>query len=358
MSAKRETARGRGAQSNVSGRFEPLAREGFDDGWSEQDEEPVRLETTVTAETSRTVITKNTSPDIGFDRSINPYRGCEHGCIYCYARPSHAYMGLSPGLDFETKLFFKADAAKLLEKELSKPGYQPRPIHIGANTDPYQPIERELKVTRSVIEVLQRFRHPFTLITKSALIRRDLDILGDMGKAGLCKAIVSITSLDRRLARDLEPRASTPPRRLEALGELAAAGVPSVVSFSPVILGLNDSELEAVLAAAAKAGAVGATYVMLRLPLEIRALFEEWLSVHRPDRAKRIMSLVRQMRGGRAYEAAFGLRMTGQGPWAELIAQRFGRACEKHGLNRGAEALDVSQFQVPTQPKPQLDLFG
>jgi DNA repair photolyase len=358
MSAKRETARGRGAQSNVSGRFEPLTREGFDDGWSEQDEEPVRLETTVTAETGRTVITKNTSPDIGFDRSINPYRGCEHGCIYCYARPSHAYMGLSPGLDFETKLFFKADAAKLLEKELSKPGYQPRPIHIGANTDPYQPIERELKVTRSVLEVLQRFRHPFTIITKSALIRRDLDILGDMGKAGLCKATISITSLDRRLARDLEPRASTPPRRLEALSELAAAGVPSVVSFSPVILGLNDSELEAVLAAAAKLGAVGATYVMLRLPLEIRALFEEWLSVHRPDRAKRIMSLVRQMRGGRTYEAAFGLRMTGQGPWAELIAQRFGRACEKHGLNRGAEALDVSQFQVPAQPKPQLDLFG
>jgi DNA repair photolyase len=358
MSAKRETARGRGAQSNVSGRFEPLAREGFDDGWSEPDEEPARLATTVTAETGRTVITKNTSPDIGFDRSINPYRGCEHGCIYCYARPSHAYMGLSPGLDFETKLFFKADAAKLLEKELSKPGYQPRPIHIGANTDPYQPIERELKVTRSVLEVLQRFRHPFTLITKSALIVRDLDILTDMGKAGLCKATVSITSLDRRLARDLEPRASTPPRRLEALGALAAAGVPSVVSFSPVILGLNDSELEAVLAAAARLGAVGATYVMLRLPLEIRALFEEWLSVHRPDRAKRIMSLVRQLRGGRAYEAAFGLRMTGQGPWAELIAQRFGRACEKHGLNRGAEALDVTQFQVPAQPRPQLDLFG
>lgn len=358
MSAKRETARGRGAQSNVSGRFEPLAREGFDDGWGEQDEEPVRLETTVTAETGRTVITKNTSPDIGFDRSINPYRGCEHGCIYCYARPSHAYMGLSPGLDFETKLFFKADAAKLLEKELSKPGYQPRPVHIGANTDPYQPIERELKVTRSVLEVLQRFRHPFTIISKSALIARDLDILGEMGQAGLCKATVSITSLDRRLARDLEPRASTPSRRLEALGALAAAGVPSVVSFSPVILGLNDSELETVLAAAARLGAAGATYVMLRLPLEIRALFEEWLSVHRPDRAKRIMSLVRQMGGGRAYDAAFGLRMTGQGPWAELIAQRFGRACEKHGLNRGAEALDVTQFQVPAQPKPQLDLFG
>jgi DNA repair photolyase len=358
MSAKRETARGRGAQSNASGRFEPLAREGFDDGWGEPDEEPVRLETTVTAETGRTVITRNTSPDIGFDRSINPYRGCEHGCIYCYARPSHAYVGLSPGLDFETKLFFKADAARLLEKELSKPGYQPRPIHIGANTDPYQPIERELKVTRSVLEVLQRFRHPFTIISKSALIVRDLDILGEMGQAGLCKATVSITSLDRRLARDLEPRASTPSRRLEALGALAAAGVPSVVSFSPVILGLNDSELEAVLAAAARLGAVGATYVMLRLPLEIRALFEEWLSVHRPDRAKRIMSLVRQMRGGRAYDAAFGLRMTGQGPWAELIAQRFGRACEKHGLNRGAEALDVTQFQVPAQPKPQLDLFG
>ncbi len=352
------SARGRGAVSNASGRFEPLTAEAFDDGWTGDDDAPAPLRTTVTAEKAGVIITRNDSPDVGFDRSINPYRGCEHGCIYCYARPAHAYMGLSPGLDFESRLFFKPEAARLLERELSKPSYTPGAIHIGGNTDPYQPVERRLRVTRQVLEVLARFRHPFSIITKSALIERDLDILGPMGQAGLARAAVSITTLDRELARVMEPRAATPEKRLSAVRALAAAGAPTAVMFAPVIPGLNDHELEAVLQRAAEAGAAGAGYMVLRLPLEIKDLFREWLAVSRPDRAERVMSLIRQMRGGRDYDPRWGQRMKGDGPIADLIAQRFKVARRRFGLDRPLPPLDASQFRVPPKTGDQMELFG
>ena len=358
MSKPSTTPRGRGATSNASGRFESLAREAFDDGWNDDDASPTPLRTTVTAEKARTIITRNDSPDIGFDRSINPYRGCEHGCIYCYARPAHAYMGLSPGLDFESRLFFKPDAARLLEGELAKRFYRPATIHIGGNTDPYQPQERTLRVTRQLLEVLSAFRHPLSIITKSALIARDLDILGPMGETGLARAAVSITTLDRKLARIMEPRAATPQRRLDAIRSLSAAGVPTIVMFAPVIPGLNDAELEAVLRAAAAAGAMGAGYVALRLPLEIKELFHDWLKTSLPDRAARVMSLVRQMRGGRDYDPQWGKRMKGEGPIAELVAARFKIARRRLGLDRTAPPLDVSQFRVPARAGDQIDLFG
>ncbi len=358
MSKPSTTPRGRGATSNASGRFESLAREAFDDGWNDDDASPTPLRTTVTAEKARTIITRNDSPDIGFDRSINPYRGCEHGCIYCYARPAHAYMGLSPGLDFESRLFFKPDAARLLEGELAKRFYRPATIHIGGNTDPYQPQERTLRVTRQVLEVLSAFRHPLSIITKSALIARDLDILGPMGEAGLARAAVSITTLDRKLARIMEPRAATPQRRLAAVRSLSDAGVPTIVMFAPVIPGLNDAELEAVLSAAAAAGAMGAGYVALRLPLEIKDLFHDWLKTSLPDRAARVMSLVRQMRGGRDYDPQWGKRMKGEGPIAELVAARFKIARRRLGLDRTPPPLDVSQFRVPARAGDQIDLFA
>ncbi len=358
MSPSPVPPRGRGAVSNASGRFESQTAETFDDGWTGDDATPAPLRTTMTAERARTIITRNDSPDIGFDRSINPYRGCEHGCIYCYARPAHAYMGLSPGLDFESKLFFKPEAARLLERELSRPTYAPGVIHIGGNTDPYQPIERRLRVTRQVLETLARFRHPFSIITKSALIERDLDILGPMGAAGLARAAVSITTLDRKLARVMEPRAATPERRLSAVRALSAAGVPTVVMFAPVIPGLNDAELEAVLQSAAEAGAVGAGYVALRLPLEIRDLFREWLAANRPDRAERVMSLIRQMRGGRDYDPQWGKRMKGEGPIADLIARRFKIARRRFGLDRPLPPLDVSRFRVAPKAGDQMELFG
>ena len=351
-------ARGRGAASHASGRFEPLTAEAFDDGWTGDDAAPAPLRTTVTAEKARVIITRNDSPDVGFDRSINPYRGCEHGCIYCYARPAHAYMGLSPGLDFESKLFFKPEAARLLERELSRPTYAPGVIHIGGNTDPYQPVERRLRVTRQVLEVLSRFRHPFSIITKSALIERDLDILGPMGQAGLARAAVSITTLDRKLARAMEPRAATPEKRLGAVRALAAAGAPTAVMFAPVIPGLNDCELEAVLQRAAEAGAAGAGYVALRLPLEIKDLFREWLAANRPDRAERVMSLIRQMRGGRDYDPQWGKRMKGEGPIADLIAHRFKIARRRFALDRTLAPLDASQFRVPPKAGDQMELFG
>jgi DNA repair photolyase len=358
MSIPTTAARGRGAESNASGRFESQAREAFDDGWNEGDETPAPLKTTVTAEAARVIITRNDSPDVGFDRSINPYRGCEHGCIYCYARPAHAYMGLSPGLDFESRLFFKPGAAELLEKELAKPSYAPGVIHIGGNTDPYQPLEKRLRITRGVLEVMQRFRHPLSIITKSALIIRDIDILGPMGQAGLVRAAVSVTTLDRALARAIEPRAATPERRLEAVRRLANAGVPTVVMFAPAIPGLNDHELEAVLERAAAAGALGAGYVVLRLPREIKDLFAEWLATRRPDRAERVMSLVRQTRGGKDYDPEWGKRMKGEGPIADLLAQRFKIAARRLGLDRVPPPLDVGQFRVPPRPGDQLDLFG
>ena len=358
MSKPSTVARGRGATANASGRFESLAREAFDDGWNDDDAAPTPLRTTVTAEAARTIITRNDSPDVGFDRSINPYRGCEHGCIYCYARPAHAYMGLSPGLDFESRLFFKPNAARLLEGELAGRFYRPATIHIGGNTDPYQPLEKRLRVTREVLEVLSAFNHPLSIITKSALIVRDLDILGPMGEAGLARAAVSITTLDRKLARVMEPRAATPRRRLDAIRALSAAGVPTIVMFAPVIPGLNDAELEAVLSAAAAAGAQGAGYVVLRLPREIKDLFADWLTANLPDRAARVMSLVRQMRGGRDYDPQWGRRMKGEGPIAELIAARFKIARKRYGLDRTPPPLDVSRFRVPPRSGDQIDLFG
>ncbi len=352
-----EAAKGRGARSNASGRFEPETVQAFDDGWTGDDVEAAPLRTTLTPEHARTIIARNTSPDIGFDRSINPYKGCEHGCIYCYARPSHAYMGLSPGLDFESRLFFKPEAARLLERELCKPGYVCKRIHIGGNTDPYQPVERELNSTRSILEVMRRFNHPFSIITKSVLIGRDADILGPMGQAGLASACVSITTLDRGLARAMEPRASTPAKRLEAISRLAEAGCPVTVGFAPVIPGLNDHELESVLEAASKAGATSAMYVTLRLPLEIKDLFREWLADARPDRAARVMSLVRQTRGGRDYDPDWSHRMKGTGPVAELIATRFRAAVKRYGLDAPRKPLDEAQFRVPADMKKQGDLF-
>ena len=349
--------KGRGARSNDSGRYEADRREEFDDGWTDQDEAAAPLRTTLTPEHARTIIAKNTSPDVGFDRSINPYKGCEHGCIYCYARPSHAWMGLSPGLDFESRIFFKPDAARLLEQELSRPRYVCKRIHIGGNTDPYQPVERETLSTRSILQVMQRFRQPYSIITKSVLITRDADILGPMGRDGLASAMISITTLDRGLARAMEPRASTPAKRLEAISRLADAGCPVGVGFAPVIPGLNDHEMEAILEAAQKAGATSAMYVTLRLPLEIKDLFREWLADARPERAARVMSLIRQTRGGKDYDPDWAQRMKRIGPVAELIAARFKAAIKRYGLDAPRTPLDVTQFRVPPEMRPQLDLF-
>ena len=358
MSAFTQQVRGRGARSNTSGRFESEAREAFDDGWTPDDVEPVQLTTTVSPEKAKVIISRNDSPDIGFSASINPYRGCEHGCIYCYARPAHAYMGLSPGLDFESKLFFKPEAARLLEGELSRPRYVPEVIHIGGNTDPYQPQERRLRVTRQVIEVLGRFNHPFSVITKSALILRDLDLLAPLAEKNLVRVAISITSLDRKLARSMEPRAATPEKRLDAVRRLSDAGVPVLVMFAPAIPGLNDHEMEAVLERSAQAGAKGAGYVALRLPLEIKDLFETWLASDHPDRAGRVMSLVRQMRGGKAYDSQWGRRMKGQGPIADLMSQRFEAARRRYGLSMRFGGLDLTRFQVPPKTGDQIDLFS
>jgi DNA repair photolyase len=358
MASQPVPARGRGARSNVTGRFESRVSEVFDDGWTDQDAEPVQLQTKVTAEKAKTIICRNDSPDVGFSRSINPYRGCEHGCIYCYARPAHAYMGLSPGLDFESKLFFKPGAARLLERELAAPRYEPQVIHIGGNTDPYQPQERRLKVTREVIEVLSRFNHPFSIITKSALILRDLDLIAPMAERGLVRVAVSVTTLDRALARSMEPRAATPERRIGAIRALSQAGVPVAVMAAPMIPGLNDHELEAILDRVAEAGARSAGYVVLRLPREIKDLFREWLETDHPDRARRVMSLVRQMRHGKDYDAQWGQRMRGEGPIADLLSKRFAVAKKRLGLDTPMERLDVSQFRVPGRLGAQLDLFG
>ncbi len=350
--------RGRGAKSNASGRYEALSTQAFDDGWEPDESPPTKLPTTLTAENARVILTRNDSPDISFDRSINPYRGCEHGCIYCYARPAHAYMGLSPGVDFETRLFFKPDAARLLERELSAQAYVCKPVHIGGNTDPYQPAEKGLRITRGVLDVLERFNHPLSIITKSALIVRDADILARMGQVGLARAFVSITTLDRKLARSMEPRAATPDRRFQAVRALADAGAVVGVLFAPVIPGLNDHELEAVLAQARAAGASSASYVVLRLPLEIKDLFREWLEAERPARAARVMSLVRQMRGGKDYDADWAQRMKGQGPVADLIRQRYRRACQSLGLVSERTPLRTDLFRPPPRPGDQMDMFS
>jgi DNA repair photolyase len=350
--------KGRGAASNDSGRFEAEKRVAFDDGWGTADEDPAPLTTTLSVDATRTIIARNNSPDIGFDRSINPYRGCEHGCIYCYARPSHAYLGLSPGLDFETRLFYKPQAAKLLAAELSKKGYICRPIALGSNTDPYQPVERKLGVTRSILEVLRDFRHPVTIVTKSALIQRDLDILAEMARDRLAMAAISVTTLDRKLARVMEPRAAAPERRLETIAVLAAAGVPAGVMSAPMIPALNDSEMEKILEQARAAGATSAAYTMLRLPLELKALFKEWLEAHFPAKAGHVLSLVAQTHGGRLYDSAWFTRKTGAGPYADVLRLRFERACRRLGFNeRTTQPLDTSRFAPPPQKGDQLALF-
>jgi DNA repair photolyase len=357
--------KGRGAVSNPEGRFETAQRVVVDDGWSRppagdadgEDDDAPPLATTLTVDASRTIIARNDSPDIPFTQSINPYRGCEHGCIYCYARPSHGYLGLSTGLDFETKLFFKPDAAKLLRAELARKAYRPSAIALGSNTDPYQPVEKRLRITRAILEVLAEHEHPFTIVTKSALVTRDLDILAPMAAKRLTKVFVSVTTLDRELARTMEPRASTPARRLAAIGELAAAGVHVGVMTAPIIPALTDHELERLLEAAAAAGAVSAGYTILRLPFEIKDLFREWLEKHQPLRAEHVLSRVMQIRGGKLNDPNFGSRMRGQGLDAELIARRFRLACGKLGLNKNDWSLDLTRFRVPEASRPQLSLF-
>ena len=352
----RDPLHGRGARTNASGRYERFAREAFDDGWSAEEARP--LKTIVTPEMANTIISTNQSPDISFDQSINPYRGCEHGCIYCYARPNHAYVGLSPGLDFETKLFVKANAAELLEQEFSKPSYRPRTIMMGGVTDIYQPIERGYGVTRSILEVMERWRHPVALITKSQLVIRDIDILARLAERGLAKAAISVTTLDRRIARVMEPRAAAPHRRIEAIRMLADAGVPVTVMVAPIVPAINDREIETILEECAKAGATAAGYVVLRLPLEIKNLFREWLAQHFPDRATRVMTLVRQMRGGLDYDPEWGKRQRGEGPYAKLIADRFAAALRRLGLDKPRLPLDHTQFRRPLEAGGQPDLFA
>jgi DNA repair photolyase len=348
--------RGRGAGLNPTGRFEPSRREGFDDGWQTLEDLPP-FKTEVQVEKPRTAITRNTSPDLSFDRSINPYRGCEHGCIYCFARPTHAYMGLSAGLDFEAKLFAKPDVPKLLERELAKPGYKPKVIAIGTNTDPYQPIEKEWQVMRQILEVLNRANHPVSIVTKSALIIRDIDILQEMAAKNIARVALSVTTLDRKLARTMEPRAATPTRRLEAIRALSEAGIPTSVLAAPMIPALNDHELERILESAKTAGALEAGYVMLRLPLEVSPLFRDWLLQNYPDRYRHVMSLVRSMRGGKDYDAEFGKRMKGAGPYAWQISRRFELAVKRLGLTRRGIHLRDDLFVPPDGSGVQLSLL-
>src|SRR5256714_200376 len=352
----------RGARSFMQGRFETVAREAFDDGWTPEEKDERPLETQVTIERARSILSHNDSPDVGFDTSINPYRGCEHGCIYCYARPSHAYLELSPGLDFETKLFAKTNAAELLRAELGKPGYRPSPIALGANTDCYQPIERKYKITRQILEVLAQCNHPVTMVTKSALVERDLDLLGPMAEKNLVRVFVSIGTLDRSLARKLEPRAASPQRRLDILKALSGAKVPCGVMVAALIPALNDKTLEHVLEQAAAAGAEEAAYVVMRLPNELKDLFKEWLAEHYPDRAEHVISIVHQMRGGKDNDPRFGTRMSGVGNFADLISKRFEIACRKfrlneHGAGRRRAELECSLFKPPAQNPGQFTLF-
>jgi len=355
-SVERERRRGRGAVSNASGRYEPLARIAFDDGWQGLEDLPP-FKTSVGVDATRRIITRNDSPDISFDRSINPYRGCEHGCVYCFARPTHAFLGLSPGLDFESKLFMKPNAPELLERELSAPGYVPRVIAIGTNTDPYQPIERSHQIMRRILEVLERAGHPVGIVTKSALVLRDLDILARMAKRDLVKVALSVTTLDAKLARTMEPRASTPPRRLEALRQLVQAGVPASAMVAPVIPALNDAEIERILEAVAAAGVRHAGYVLLRLPLEVRDLFREWLMANFPDRYRHVFKLIRDTRAGKDYDSTFGKRMTGSGPIAWMIGRRFEVACERLGFNVTKVKITTEHFRPLFPASEQLSLF-
>jgi DNA repair photolyase len=390
--AGRGPIKGRGALSNPAGRFESRHRTDVDDGWAREAEEAPAPETVVRADAARSLIQRNDSPDLGFSLSMNPYRGCSHGCVYCFARPSHAYLNLSPGLDFETKIFYKADAAALFEQELRKPGYRCEPITLGVNTDAYQPAEREFAVTRSLLETAQRFRQPLFLITKgAALMERDLDILGEMGRANLAAVAISVTTLRDEVKRGLEPRTASPARRLRLMRRLRDAGVPVMVMVAPVIPAVTDAEMERILEAARDAGASSAGYVMLRLPWEVKDLFREWLDAHAPDKADHVMSLMRQLHGGEPqhrrreavtdpegfnkdgppepearrpdryarneyYDARWGIRQRGQGPFADLFRQRFALACRRLGLDRGRMELDTAQFRVPAAAGDQLGL--
>lgn len=358
--------KGRGANIAPQVRFETLRREPVEDGWEQSraaEEEAPPPKTTVTVQTARSIISRNDSPDIGFSQSINPYYGCEHGCVYCYARPSYAYWGLSPGIDFETKLFAKGNAAELLVKELSKPGYQCQLIAIGMNTDCYQPIEREWKITRSLLEVCAEFRQPIGIVTKSALVERDIDILAPMAEQGLAKVLISCASLDADLVRKLEPRAAAPYKRIETIRKLSAAGIPTGVMVAPLIPMLNDRDIETVLEAAWEAGARESAYTLVRLPHELRELFKDWLARYFPLRAEHVMSIIRQSRGGRENDPEFGSRMTGEGVFAQLIQQRFRKAVERIGYNQRDYLRNTAAFAVPERyrkkPKesPQLGLF-
>ncbi len=348
--------RGRGALSNISGRFEKENRSQEDDGWDPSDDFPPSR-TQVTHEAAKTIVTRNELPDISFDRSINPYRGCEHGCVYCFARPTHAYLGLSPGLDFETKLFAKTNAASLLERELAAPGYAAKTIAIGTNTDPYQPVERKEQVMRKVLEVLARTNHPVAIVTKSALVLRDLDLLAPMAKKGLAKVALSVTTLDPALARKMEPRAASPSLRLDTIRQLAEANIPTAVMVAPIIPAINDVEIEAILSRAQALGARDAGYVLLRLPLEVGELFAEWLRAHYPGKLKHVLSLMRASREGKLYDAKFGARMTGSGPYASIIRRRFEAAVARLGLGRSRVPLRCDLFQPPARVGEQLQLF-
>ncbi|TDY02532.1 PA0069 family radical SAM protein [Thiohalophilus thiocyanatoxydans] len=347
--------KGRGAGSNTVSRFVELKREVVDDGWAPEESTPLRTE--LFTDTSRTIINSNNSPDVPFTYSINPYKGCEHGCCYCFARPTHAYLDLSPGLDFESKIFAKPDAANLLKNELGKRKYVPKVIALGANTDAYQPVERQLGITREIIQALKAYRHPVSIITKSALIERDIDLLAPMAETGLVKVFVSITTLDRTLSRQLEPRAAAPQRRLETVQRLQQAGIPVGVLMAPIIPVLNDNEIERLLEQCAGAGAESAGYVILRLPHELKDLFVRWLQEHYPLKAGHVMNRIRDLRDGRDYQSEFGERMRGSGQYADLIAHRFALACKKQGLNRRTLELDCSKFRVPPKSGDQMGLF-
>ena len=348
--------RGRGARSNPDNRFEELGRELIDDGWGSLDQEPPPLRTTLTKDTSRSIINYNQSPDVGFDRSINPYRGCEHGCVYCFARPTHAYLGLSPGLDFESRLFYKPDAAALLRKELAAPNYRCAPIAVGINTDAYQPVERRLRITRELLEVLCECNHPFSLVTKSWLVERDIDLLANMASKQLVQIMVSITTLRHELARIMEPRAAAPARRLKTIQRLHEAGIPVGVLVAPLIPVLTDGEMETILDRAKAAGASSAGYVLLRLPYEVKDLFREWLVEHEPTKADHVMQRIRDCRGGKEYVSEFGTRMRGTGIFADLLGQRFSIASQRLGF-QPPQILDTSYFNAPRQVKAQIEMF-
>ncbi len=348
--------RGRGAGINPSGRYEPVSSHVFDDGWQTLDELPA-FKTNVQSENARTIISRNDSPDLNFDQSINPYRGCEHGCVYCFARPTHSYMGLSAGLDFETKLFAKPNAAKLLQKELSSPKYKVKSLAMGTNTDPYQPIEKQWRITRNILETLDEANHPVGIVTKSSLITRDIDILSRMAERGLVRVAISITSMDRKLCRTMEPRASSPSLRLETIKKLSDAGIPVSVLVAPIIPALNDHELERILDAAFANGARHAGFILLRLPLEVSGIFKDWLLRHYPDRYRHVLSLLRSMRGGKDYDADFGTRMTGTGPYAWQTGRRFEMATRRLGFDKKPAVLRTDLFKKPQETGMQLSLF-